>query len=259
MTPLLQICDLTVRYPGGAPALSGLSLDLAPGERLAVIGESGSGKSTLALALFGLLPPAATVTGSLTWPALGRSPRPGADIGLVFQDPGASLDPLMRIGRQIAEVALAHLPLDPAGAEALAVDLLARVDLPDPALAARAYPHQLSGGQRQRAAMAAALAAGPRLLVADEMTSALDTLTQARITALLDALVRDAGMALLFITHDIALAGRMADRILVLEAGRMVETGPAVRVLEAPREPYTARLLAAHLDLDTPPLVGAEA
>jgi peptide/nickel transport system ATP-binding protein len=236
MTPLLQIRDLTVRYPGGAPALSGLSLDLAPGERLAVIGESGSGKSTLALALFGLLPPAATVTGSLTWPALGRSPRPGADIGLVFQDPGASLDPLMRIGRQIAEVALAHLPLDPAGAEALAVDLLARVDLPDPALAA-----------------------GPRLLVADEMTSALDTLTQARITALLDALVRDAGMALLFITHDIALAGRMADRILVLEAGRMVETGPAARVLEAPREPYTARLLAAHLDLDTPPLVGAEA
>jgi peptide/nickel transport system ATP-binding protein len=259
MTPLLRIRDLTVRYPGGAPALTGLSLDLAPGERLAVIGESGSGKSTLALALFGLLPPATAFTGSIAWPDLGRPPRAGADIGLVFQDPGASLDPLMRIGDQIAEVALAHLPLDRAAAAILAVDLLARVDLPDPALAASAWPHQLSGGQRQRAALAAALAAGPRLLVADEMTSALDTITQARITALLDALVHDAGMALIFITHDIALAGRIADRILVLEAGRMVETGPAARLLAAPAESYTARLLASQLDLDTPPLVGAEA
>jgi peptide/nickel transport system ATP-binding protein len=260
VTALLRLDELSVRYAGAAEAALGpVSLELAPGERLAVIGESGSGKSTLALALTALLPPDARVSGAVCWPGFDQPPRPGRDVGLVFQDPGASLDPVMRVGEQVAEVARAHLGLGRRAARARAVELIGRVGLPEPAAAARAWPHQLSGGQRQRVALAAAVVAGPRLLVADEMTSALDTLSQARIVALVDGLVRDTGMALVFITHDLALAARVADRVLVLRGGRLVEAGPAGRLLAAPAEPYTAELIAAHIDLDTPPLVGTAA
>lgn len=251
---LLAVEGLTVAY-GPAPVLGPLSLRLDAGERLAVIGESGSGKSTLALAVAGLLPPGVRRSGAVRWPGLPGPARAGRDLGYVFQDAGGSLDPLMRIGAQIGEVLAAHTPLRGAAAQAETEALLARVGLPDPAAAARAWPHQLSGGQRQRVALACAIAAGPRLLIADEMTSALDTLVQARIVALVQGLVREAGMAMLFVTHDIALAAEVADRVLVLWQGQAVEEGPPAQVLRAPSHPYTRRLIEAHLDFDHLPLV----
>ena len=255
--PLATLRGLTVAYAGVArPALDGIDLDIGGGESLAVIGESGSGKSTLALALAGLLPDDATVAGLIDWPGLTRPPRPGCDIGFVFQDAGASLNPVRRVGAQVAEVARAHLNLSRQAARGHALDLLRRVRLPDPYAAARAFPHQLSGGQRQRVAIAAAIAAGPALLIADEPTSALDTIVQAEVVALLNELVAEGGMTLVFITHDIALASGFADRVGVLDQGRLVETGPTERVLAAPRDTCTRMLLGCHIGLDTPPLVG---
>lgn len=250
---LLAVDDLTVTY-GPQRVLGPVSLPLAPGKRLAVIGQSGSGKSTLSLAIAGLLPREAAVGGAVRWPGLGAA-RPGRDVGYVFQDAGASLDPLMRVGAQIGEVLAAHTAL-PRDARARRVaELVARVGLPPDA--AQAFPHRLSGGQRQRAAIACAIAAGPALLIADEATSALDTLVQARILRLLDALVHEDGMALLFVTHDIALAAGMADRVAVMAAGQIVETGPARAVIGAPRHAATQALLAAHIDVTTAPMVTA--
>ena len=247
---------LTVAYAGAArPALSGIDLAIAAGTRLAVIGESGSGKSTLALALAGLLPGEARVEGRIGWPGLDQAPRAGRDIGFVFQDAGASLNPVLRVGRQVAEVARVHLGLSRREAETRALALFRRVRLPDPEAAMRAFPHRLSGGQRQRVAIAAAIAAGPRLLIADEPTSALDTVVQAGIVSLLEALVREDGMTLVFVTHDIALASGFADRIAVLDGGRLVEEGATAAVLSSPRASATARLIAGHIGLDTPPLV----
>ena len=190
---LLSIRDLSVRYASAdsaAPALEGITINVAEGERLGVIGESGSGKSTLAQAIVGILPRSAVVRGAISWPGLGRPAAPGLDVGLVFQDPSASLDPVLTIGEQIAEVVRAHLGLSWASVRARAVELINKMQLRDPAAMARAYPHQLSGGEKQRVAIAAAIAAGPKLLIADEATSALDTVVQAEIVALLDALIR---------------------------------------------------------------------
>lgn len=252
MTSRLLVKNLRVRYPGAvADALAGVSLDVAPAERVAVIGESGSGKSTLALAIAGLLPRGASQSGVIDWPELGHLPLPGSDIGFVFQDAGASLDPVMCIGMQVAEAVRAHLPLSRSAAGARAVELLSRVGLPDPPSIARAYPHQLSGGQRQRAGIAAAIAAGPRLLIADEATSALDTVIQARIVELLLALCRADGMSLLFVTHDIALASGLADRIAVLRGGSLLEWGSAEQVITRPEHAYTRVLLAANLQLES--------
>ncbi|HSI40315.1 MAG TPA: ABC transporter ATP-binding protein [Xanthobacteraceae bacterium] len=249
MTPLCVVEGLRVRYAGAlSAALDGVDLTLRPGAPLAVIGESGSGKSTLALALAGLLPGDAQTEGRLLWPA--GALRPGRDIGLVFQDPWSSLDPVLSIGHQIGEVLAAHLGLKGAAARARAQELLARVQLDSGLL--QAYPHQLSGGQRQRAALALAIAARPRLLIADEPTSALDAVVQAAILALIAELCAAQGMALLFVTHDIALAAGLAAHILVLKDGRTVESGPARAVLRAPKADYTRRLIAAHLGLDTP-------
>lgn len=251
-----RIEGLTVTWPGAtAPALEGLSLDLKAGERLAVIGESGSGKSTFARALAGLLPAGSRVAGRIDWPG-GTRPEPGRGYGYVFQDPGASLNPVLTIGAQLAEVIRAHTPLPRAQVRARAASLLARVGLPDPEGALARHPHQFSGGQRQRIAIALAIAGAPRLLIADEVTSALDTLVQARIVALLDELVRDDGLTLVFVTHDMALARGLADRIAVLHNARLVELGPAAQVIGAPQAPYTRHLLAQHLDLTTPPLIG---
>ncbi len=248
--------DLTVTYAGAAhPALDRVSLDIASGERLAIIGESGSGKSTLALALAGLLPPRAIVAGSIDWE--GARPVPGRDIGFVFQDASASLNPVLRIGEQVAEVLVRHAGSSWREAESEAVALLARVKLPEPERIAHAFPHQLSGGQRQRVAIAAAIAARPRLLIADEPTSALDTIVQAEIVALLNALVREAEATLLFITHDIALASSFADRVAVFHDARLVEAGDTQTLLSSPRQDYTRRLIASHIDLSTPPLVAA--
>ena len=184
-----------------------------------------------------------------------RSPLPGRDIGFVFQDPSASLDPVMAVGKQIAEVARTHLGLDWPQAYAKAKTLLERVRLPDPASAMRAFPHQLSGGQKQRVAIAAAIAAGPKLLIADEATSALDTIVQAEIVSLIRHLVVEDGMTLLFISHDIALAAELAERIAVFRHGELIEIGPTAQIVNGPRQDYTRSLLDAHLGLDAEPLL----
>ncbi|MER8697142.1 ABC transporter ATP-binding protein [Mesorhizobium opportunistum] len=181
-------------------------------------------------------------------------PLGGRDIGFVFQDPSASLDPVMPIGKQIAEVARTHLGLTWPQAYTQAKILLERVRLPDPDSALRAFPHQLSGGQKQRVAIAAAIAAGPKLLIADEATSALDTIVQADIVALIRRLVAEDGMTLLFISHDIALASELAERIAVFRHGQLVELGPTPRIINAPAEAYTRTLLDAHIGLDAEPL-----
>ena len=255
MSALCEIRRLTVTYRGQTvPALKGIDLDIRTGERLAIIGESGSGKSTFARALAGLLPVGACVAGSIGWTA-AHPPRAGRDIGFVFQDPSASLNPVLTVGEQVAEGARRHLGLSQKGAEVRALDMLARVHIPDPESALTAFPHQLSGGQRQRVAIAAALAAKPGLLIADERTSALDRVVQAEIVALLDDLVRDGGMTLVFVTHDIALASGFADRVAIFRAGTLVEAGETGAVLAAPTAGYTASLIASHRDLATPPLI----
>ena len=247
---LLSVRGLGVRYGNDVLALQGVDLDLGTGERLAVIGESGSGKSTLARAIAALLPPAAQVEGSIAWPELGRVARNGRDIGFVFQDPASSLDPVMTVGDQVAEVAHVNLDMAWPAARRLAVELLDRVKLPEPTASAKAFPHQLSGGQRQRVAIAAAIAARPRLLIADEATSALDKIVQAEIVSLIRGLVDEDGMALLFVSHDIALAANLADRIAVFRHGRLVETGTTASLIAAPVNAYTRALLDAHLGLD---------
>ncbi|MER9768654.1 ABC transporter ATP-binding protein, partial [Mesorhizobium sp. M0189] len=179
----------------------------------------------------------------------------GRDIGFIFQDPSASLDPVMPIGKQIAEVAYTHLGLNWPQAYAKAQNLLERVRLPDPNAAMHAFPHQLSGGQKQRVAIAAAIASGPKLLIADEATSALDTIVQAEIVALIRQLVAEDGMTLLFVSHDIALAAELAGRIAVFRNGELIELGATAQVVSAPRHTYTRALLDAHLGLDAEPLL----
>ncbi|MGO7592911.1 ABC transporter ATP-binding protein [Rhizobium leguminosarum] len=258
MSIFCSLRQLSVTYgrgSSGAAALDHIDLDIASGERLAIIGESGSGKSTLARALAGLLPEGTKVGGEILWPGLGHPPRPGRDFGLVFQDPGSSLNPVLTIGEQIAEGARRHLGLSWKQAYIRAEELLGRVRIPQPDKAIRAFPHQLSGGQRQRVAIAAAIAARPALLIADEATSALDVVVQAEIIGLLDGLVREDGMTLLFITHDIALASGFVDRIAVFRNARLVEAGLVRSVLSAPKSDYTAALIASHRDLATPPLI----
>lgn len=250
MSALLKIDRLSLTYPRQSqPALVDISLSLEAGEKLAVIGESGSGKSTLARAVAGLLPSGTRSSGQITWPLLGRDAVPGADYGMVFQDPGSNLNPVLRVGEQVGEAARRHLNLNRPQADQLALELLAKVQIPQPKAALRAYPHQFSGGQRQRIAIAAAIAANPRLLIADEATSALDTLVQAEIVRLIQSLVTAEGMALIFITHDIALASQLADRIAVMHQGKLVELGPVDRVLSTPSSAYTRHLLETHIDL----------
>lgn len=252
--PFCSVKDLSVRY-GQEAALKSIDLDIIGGERLAIIGESGSGKSTLARALAGLLPERTRIDGNISWPALGHAPLRGRDFGFIFQDPGTSLNPVLTIGEQVAEGARRHLDLSWRQAYSRAEELLERVRISQPASAMRAFPHQLSGGQRQRVAIAAAIAAKPALLIADEATSALDVVVQAEIVRLLDGLVREEGMTLLFITHDIALASGFVDRIAVFRGGELVEEGPVRTVLSSPSSSYTAALIASHRDLSTPPLI----
>ena len=255
MSTLCQIRNLSVTYRGQTlPALDHLDLDIVAGERLAIIGESGSGKSTLARAVAGLLPPGAKLAGEMRWSS-GEPPLPGRDLGFVFQDPSSSLNPVLTIGEQVAEGARRHLRLSWREAYAHALKMLERVRLPQPDKAMKAFPHQLSGGQRQRVAIAAALAAKPGILIADEATSALDMVVQAEIVSLLDELVREAGMTLIFITHDIGLASGFANRVAIFKDGRLIEAGPTGKVLSSSREAYTRTLIASHRDLTTPPLI----
>ncbi|ASO21719.1 ABC-type glutathione transport system ATPase component [Actinoalloteichus hoggarensis] len=250
---LLEVRGLTVRRRDGTELIAGVDLDLAAGERLGIVGESGSGKSLTALAVAGLLPEGMTVSGSVRLDGvelLGLPEREmtrvrGAGVAMVFQEPLTALDPLMRVGRQIAGPLRGHRGLGRREAEAEAVELCRRVRLPDPAESARAYPHQLSGGQRQRVALAVALACRPRLLIADEPTTALDVTVQAEILELITESVASEGAGLLFISHDLPVIASVGDRIAVMRDGAVVEQGEVEPVLAAPRHPYTRELLTS--------------
>jgi len=267
--PLIELRGLTVEIPtpvGWIRPVDDVSFALEAGESLGLVGESGSGKSMLALALMGLLPPGARVGGEAWFSGANGSGRSranlltlaereriavrGRDITMIFQEPMTALNPVMRIGAQIAEAIRAHhagLSREEVDRHVLAA--LERAAVPEPAMRARQYPHQLSGGLRQRAMIAMALAGddgkAPRLLIADEPTTALDVTVQKQILELLAQLRRDLGLALLFITHDLGVVAQVADHIAVTYAGRIVEEGPSREVLERPRHPYTVGLLRA--------------
>jgi peptide/nickel transport system ATP-binding protein len=235
----------------GTPILRQVSLDIAPGEVFGLVGESGSGKSMTALALMGLLPDGAEARGSILLDGRDLAPLPerdwcsirGNEIGMIFQEPMTALNPVQTIGDQVAETLLIHGTPSRAEAARIARDRLDRVGLSHVGM--DAYPHELSGGQRQRVCIAAAIARHPRLLIADEPTTALDVTTQAQILDLLRDLVAEEGMALLLITHDLGVVADMASRIAVMRAGEIVETGPTAQVLAERNHPYTRALLAA--------------
>ncbi|WP_123691496.1 ABC transporter ATP-binding protein [Allostella humosa] len=252
--PLLAISGLSIGLPVGADrarAVDDIALTIARDEVLCVVGESGSGKSLTAHAVLGLVPKGLAVTGSIRFEGrelLGmaeaeRRRLRGSRMAMIFQEPMAALNPVMRIGDQIGEVFRFHGRADRDGQRTLA--LLEAVGLPDPALIRHARPFQLSGGQRQRAMIAMALALDPVLLIADEPTTALDVTTQAQILALLRSIQAARSMAVMLITHDIGVVREMADRVAVMQEGRVVETGVADEVLRRPQHPYTRRLLAA--------------
>jgi peptide/nickel transport system ATP-binding protein len=251
---LLSIDNLSLTTTG-LSLVQDLSLAIAPGERLGLIGESGSGKSLTALAAIGLLPPAISATGSITLagtPVIAAAEATldrlrGSVTATIFQEPLTALDPLLQVGRQVAEPLARRARRDGTRIELEreVIALLEAVALPEPARIARAYPHEISGGQRQRVAIAMALACRPQLLIADEPTTALDVTTQAEILKLLDVLVRERNMALLFISHDLPVVAKIVDRVVVLQKGRAVEAGPVAEVFAAPRHPYTQSLVAA--------------
>ncbi len=281
MRTRLDVRDLTLELPtpnGWVHPVSDVSFTLNEGESLGIVGESGSGKTMLALALMGLTPPGARAKGQAmleipcndtapgTVDLIAASPAQmrrirGEQIAMVFQEPMTALNPVIRVGKQIEEAIRVHEPKATSLRNRLkdlfaggkngdetrrcAIEALERAAVPEPARRARQYPHQLSGGLRQRAMIAMALAAGPKLLIADEPTTALDVTVQKQILELLAALRRELNLSLLFITHDLGVVGQIADRVLVIYAGRIVEEGPAEEVLRRPRHPYTEGLLRA--------------
>ncbi|RCX11879.1 ABC transporter ATP-binding protein [Extensimonas vulgaris] len=250
-TPLLEVQDLCVRF-GSKEVVRHVSFAIAPGEKLALVGESGSGKTLTALSLLRLAGEA-HISGQARLRGrdlLALSERElcavrGGEVAMVFQEPMTALNPLMTVGRQIAEVLQLKKALTPAQSAQAAIELLAKTGIPEPARRAGAYPHQLSGGQRQRAMIAMALASEPALLLADEPTTALDVTLRRQILDLLADLQRQTGMAVLLITHDLNLVRRFADRVAVLEHGVLVEQGPVAELFRAPQHPYTRRLLAS--------------
>jgi oligopeptide/dipeptide ABC transporter ATP-binding protein len=271
--PLLDVRDLAVRFPaptGPIEAVSGVSFTVHAGETLAVVGESGSGKSVSSLAVLGLLGGGRVTAGSIRFRGedlVGAEPERlrrlrGAEIAMIFQNPMSSLDPLFTVGDQIAEALRIHRPISRRDARRRAVELLTEVGLPDPARRVRSYPHELSGGQQQRVMIAMALACEPALLIADEPTTALDVTVEAQILELLRRMQRDHGTALLFVTHDMGVVAEMADRVLVMYAGKVVEQGAVHDVLRNPRNPYTRALIesiptpATPRDLPMPAIAG---
>ncbi|MFQ3561227.1 ABC transporter ATP-binding protein [Streptomyces gramineus] len=254
--PILELDGLGVVFTtetGDVPAVKGVSLQVRPGETLALVGESGSGKSTIALAAMGLLTGNARATGSAVIAGTqivgtsenGLAALRGRTVSMVFQEPATALDPLTRIGKQIAEVIRNHREVSAKDAAAEAVDLLRRVGIPEPERRARAYPFQLSGGQRQRVVIAMAIANEPRLLIADEPTTALDVTVQAEILDLLRRLAAETGTGVLLVTHNMGVVADFADRVAVMYQGEIVETGAVEDVLLRPTHDYTRRLLAA--------------
>lgn len=235
----------------GKTVIEDISFEVPDGARVGLIGESGSGKSLTALAILGLLPDGSEVSGSITWNGtelIGMSDRKlaelrGDEIGIVFQEPQTALNPIRTLGRQIAESIRIHENVTRSEAKSRALAEAIRVKLPDPERIVKRYPHQVSGGQRQRAAIAMALACRPKLLIADEPTTALDVTIQADILTLLRSLVADDGMSLVFITHDLAVLSQVATHGVVLEHGRVIEHGPLAALLTAPQSPITQGLL----------------
>ncbi|CAL74561.1 ABC transporter, ATP-binding protein; putative dipeptide/oligopeptide/nickel transporter [Bradyrhizobium sp. ORS 278] len=268
--PVVAIKNLRIALPKGAErahAVDGVSLDLTAGKIVCVVGESGSGKSMCAHALLGLLPETVTVeSGEIRFDGRdllevdedGWRDLRGRRIAMVFQEPMTALNPLMRIGDQLMEVFEAHGLLSPAERRAKALALVREVGLPDPERIIRAYPHQLSGGQRQRAMIAMALALEPAVLVADEPTTALDVTTQAQILKLIRNLQASHNMAVMFITHDFGVVADIADQVVVLRHGKVVEEGSAASVLGSPQHDYTKALLAAVPSFDPPPRYSRE-
>jgi peptide/nickel transport system ATP-binding protein len=263
--PLLSVRDLRVTFArhGEVPfrAVDGVSFDVRPGQTVGLVGESGCGKSVTSLAIMGLLPKRGnTVEGTAVFDGedlLSLSPsqmrdRRGADIAMIFQDPLSSLNPVVTIGRQVTEVMERHQGLSRKEALPKAADLLDRVGIPDPKARLINYPHQLSGGMRQRALIAMALACNPRLLIADEPTTALDVTIQAQILALLKELVVDTGTALVMITHDLGVVAGLCDEVNVLYGGKVVERGGRHGLFRKPRHPYTVGLLHSIPRLDAP-------
>jgi oligopeptide/dipeptide ABC transporter ATP-binding protein len=265
--PLLEVSDLAIDFHterGIAHAVRGVSFALAPGETLGLVGESGCGKSVTAMSVLRLLPepPAEVLAGSrirfrgedvlATSRDRIRAIR-GAGIGVIFQEPMTSLNPVFTIGEQVAETIREHQGGAKAAVRRRVIELLGRVGIPDPERRYRAYPHQLSGGLRQRVMIAIALACGPDLLIADEPTTALDVTIQAQILALLAELRDEFGMALLLISHDLAVVSQVADRVAVMYAGRIVEHGTVPELFRAPGHPYTRGLLGALPRVDAPP------
>lgn len=256
--PLLEVRDLRVRF-GAKEVVRGVDFAIAPGEKLALVGESGSGKTITALSLLRLVADA-EISGQALWNERNmlsfseRSMRAlrGGEIAMVFQEPMTALNPLLTVGAQIAEVLQLKRGQTAAEAAQGAIALLAKTGIPEPERRAGALPHQLSGGQRQRAMIAMALASAPRLLLADEPTTALDVTLRGQILELLSELQRETGMAVLLITHDLNLVRRFADRVAVMEQGLLVEQGPVAEVFARPRHPYTQRLLASRPRRDVP-------
>ena len=261
--PLLRVENLSVSFRserGLLRAVDDLSFTVAPGEILSVVGESGSGKSLTSLAVMGLIDdPNAVVAGSIRYrgrelvglPRRALRKVRGAEIAMIFQDPMSAMTPVYTIGWQIAEQVRAHAGLTRRQARARAVDLLGEMGMPNPAVQVDRYPHQLSGGMRQRAMIAMALSCHPSLLIADEPTTALDVTVQAQILRLVEQLRRDHGSSVMFITHDMGVVAEIADRVMVMYAGKAVETGPKADVFAAPGHPYTVGLLDS-----IPPMAG---
>jgi oligopeptide/dipeptide ABC transporter ATP-binding protein len=261
--PLLSVEDLKVEFwtsRGTVHAVNGVSFDIAPGETLGIVGESGCGKSVTSLALLGILPRAGRVTSGRAMfegrDLLTLSDRElrkirGKDAAMIFQDPMTSLNPVLTVGRQIRESLEAHLDLDKAAARRRVVELLDQVGIPSAAQRLNDYPHQFSGGMRQRVMIAMALACEPKLLIADEPTTALDVTIQAQILELLRELVRERETALILITHDLGVVAGMCERVNVMYAGMFMETGGAEQLFARPRHPYTLGLLQSVPRLDS--------
>ena len=261
--PLLEASNLLVEFPaagGVVRAADDVSLALEPGEALGLVGESGCGKSVTALALLRLvMPPGRITAGTIWWRPREQNGRVdllaldearmrqirGAELAMIFQEPMTALNPVMKVGEQIAESVRAHERISRREARARAIEVMVQVAIPDPHRRAEDYPHQLSGGLRQRAMIAMAIVCRPRLLIADEPTTALDVTIQAQILDLLRSLRERFGLALLLISHDLAVVAQVADRVAVMYCGRIVEVGPARAVLTAPLHPYTQGLLRA--------------
>ncbi len=254
---LLIIRNLTVTFDTSAgpfKAVDGIDMQIAPREVLAIVGESGSGKSVAMLAVMGLLPPTATVTADemsfngqdlLTMPAAEKRHIIGREISMIFQEPMASLNPCFTVGYQLQEVLRQHLGLSRADAHARAVDLFTAVGIPDPANRLQSYPHQMSGGQCQRVMIAIAIACNPKLLIADEPTTALDVTIQKQILDLLCDLQEKHGMALIMITHDMGVVAETADRVIVQYKGRKMEEADVLSLFQSPQNAYTRALLSA--------------